>query len=110
MRTRLFIRRSRIARAAIRDPFPPLRLNVRCVIRHGTFAETNAMGEMRRKRPLGCARFGWLKWPNVNCYGGSSDAPRDQGMPARQRLCFSRLPQFSMLHHRRRCALLVSIK
>ena len=48
MRTRLFIRRSRIARAAIRDPFPPLWLNVRCVIRHGTFAETNAMGEMRR--------------------------------------------------------------
>jgi len=32
------------------DPFPPLWLNVRCVIRHGTFAETNAMGEMRRKR------------------------------------------------------------
>ena len=52
MRTRPFIRRSRIARAAIRDPFPPLWLNVRCVIRHGTFAETNAMGEMRRFRPF----------------------------------------------------------
>ena len=26
------------------DPFPPLWLNVRCVIRHGTFAETNGNG------------------------------------------------------------------
>jgi hypothetical protein len=52
MRTRPFIRRSRIARAAIRDPFPPLWLNVRCVITHGTCAETNAMGEMRRFPPF----------------------------------------------------------
>ena len=26
------------------DPFPPRWLNVRCVIRHGTFAETNGNG------------------------------------------------------------------
>jgi hypothetical protein len=31
------------------DPFPPLWLNVRCVIRHGTFAETNGNG---RDAPL----------------------------------------------------------
>ena len=41
------------------DPFPPRWLNVRCVIRHGTFAETNAMGEMRRLRPFRGGRSTW---------------------------------------------------
>jgi len=39
------------------DPFPPRWLNVRCVIRHGTFAETNGMGEMRRIRPFAASRW-----------------------------------------------------
>jgi hypothetical protein len=35
------------------DPFPPCWLNVRCVIRHGTFAETNGNG---RDAPEAAAR------------------------------------------------------
>jgi hypothetical protein len=35
------------------DPFPPRWLNVRCVIRHGTFAETNGNG---RDAPLPAVR------------------------------------------------------
>jgi hypothetical protein len=34
------------------DPFPPLWLNVRRVIRHGTFAETNGTLSMIRRRGL----------------------------------------------------------
>jgi len=35
------------------DPFPPLWLDVRCVIRHGTFAETNGNG---RHAPIAVPR------------------------------------------------------
>jgi hypothetical protein len=46
--------------------------------------------------------------------GHGADAPlptlRIQSAAERQRRCFSRLPQFCMLHHCRRCALLVSMK
>jgi hypothetical protein len=35
------------------DPFPPRWLNVRCVIRHGTFAETNGNG---RDAPIAVVR------------------------------------------------------
>jgi hypothetical protein len=43
------------------DPFPPRWLNVRCVIRHGTFAETNGNGRDAPEAAI-CARRNELAW------------------------------------------------
>ena len=51
------------------DPFPSLWLNVRCVIRHGTFAETNGNG---RDAPIPAFRDGERTaglLPNVALHG-----------------------------------------
>ncbi len=49
--------RSRMSQKGHEDPFPPLWLNVRCVIRHGTFAETNGNGRDAPEAVIGGSEY-----------------------------------------------------